>query len=76
MKQQPPLHTRLGELKGELVDAMAVLDEAGERWLELRAAGKDTAALDAEVEAAKRVTRQLEAKIHKANKGVQYDHSS
>jgi len=68
MTQQPPLHTRLGELRGQLTEAMAVLEDAGERWLELKAKGSDTNKIEAEVKEAERVTRRLEAKIHRAEK--------
>lgn len=56
------------ELEAQLVDAMADMDAAAEKWTELRAAGKDTQKAHAEWDEAERATRRLERKIHKIKK--------
>lgn len=49
----------------ELQDAHDVLAEAGERWLETKAAGRDTSSIDVEVAAAERTIARLETKVHR-----------
>lgn len=49
----------------ELEDAHACLEEAGERWLETKAAGKSTAPIDVEVAAAEATIARLEQKVRR-----------
>lgn len=47
-----------------LAEAQAVLENAGERWLDAKASGKDTTSIDAEVEAATRTVEELSEPNH------------
>lgn len=41
------------------------LDEAAERWLEAKAAGKDTSAIDAEIDEHDAASRRLERRLRR-----------
>jgi hypothetical protein len=68
MAQAAALRTRfrqirvltLDELHGELAEQRDRLSECGERWLEAKAAGKPTSALDAEASSYYDEIRRLE----------------
>lgn len=65
---QSDIPPTLAALREELTSELARLQETGERWLEIKASGRPTSSVEAELSSVEQNTRRLERRIHRQEK--------